>query len=94
LRELEDKSNPLVRRWGQATVSHTSRWRGRGLRSSANAVYPIWKNFVWHHTGLTTPVSLGGFREILPGMLLWQPRQQGTKNSEESAPVMWRRKFS
>jgi hypothetical protein len=71
-----------------------SRWRGRGLRSSACAVYPIRKAFVWHHTGLTNPGSLRGLREILPGMLLWQPRQQSRKNLEENAIDIRRRHFS
>jgi hypothetical protein len=93
LRELEDKSNPLLRRWPQASQPCCSRQRGKGL-SSAYAVYPIRKAFVCHHTGLTTPGSLRGLREILPGMLLWQPRQQSRKNLEESAPVIWRRHFS
>jgi hypothetical protein len=69
-------------------------WRRRGLRSSAYAVYPMRKAFVWHHTGVTNPGSLRGLRKNLPGMLLWQPRQQSRKNLEESAPVIQRRHFS
>jgi hypothetical protein len=89
---IEYKSTPLVRRLSQATVSHAVVSGGVGaLDRLPKQCKQSQKPLLWHHSGLTTPGNLRGLRMLLPGLLLWKPRQQSRKNK----PMLsWRKDIS
>jgi hypothetical protein len=89
---IEYKSTPLVRRLSQATVSHAVVSGGVGaLDWLPKQCKQSQKPLLWHHSGLTTPGNLRGLRMLLPGLLLWKPRQQSRKNK----PMLsWRKDIS
>jgi hypothetical protein len=89
---IEDKSNPQIRRWPETTVSHAIVSAGVGALDWVPKQYnQSEKPLLWHHSGLTTPGNLRGLRMLLPGLLLWKPRQQSRKNKP---PLSWRKDIS
>jgi hypothetical protein len=68
---------------------HTSGWRleERGLRRSAYRVRPIRKNLVVMSQWAEIPGTWRALRQLLSGLLLWQPSQPSRKKLDEGAPL-------
>jgi hypothetical protein len=63
---LEDKTDPLVRRRPQGTSNHiVVDWRGGAPELVLMQCKQSEKLLLWHHRGLTVPGTLGGLRLLL-----------------------------
>jgi hypothetical protein len=63
---LEDKTDPLVRRWPQGTANHiVVDWRGGASELVPMQCSQSEKLLLWHHRGLTGPGSMGGLSLLL-----------------------------
>jgi hypothetical protein len=60
---------------------------GEGISRSAYAVWPIRKDLVVMSSGPTSPGTVSVHRQLLPGLLLWQP-SQSMKKLEEGDPAL------
>jgi hypothetical protein len=66
--------------------------RGRDHRRSAYADWPIGKDWLWCHSGPTSPGTGSVHRQLLPSLLLWQPSQSMEETGGRCPCFVW--KFS
>jgi hypothetical protein len=72
------------------TLSHKWLETGRGgsLEGVLTQSDQSGKTWLWCHSGLTAPRTWSVLRQLLLGLLLWQPSQPCRKKLKEGAPVL------
>jgi hypothetical protein len=77
---IEEESNSQIWRSYQKTATQVAGdWREWGLKGVLSGSDQSGKTWFWCHSGLTAPGTGRVLRQLLPGLLLWQPNQPSRK---------------